>query len=107
MIDIMDTSKQGTIEATCDQLVTAFGEPTEYKTGKVDFEWRIRFPSGTIATIYNYKTGPAYGVSMDPKQITHWSVGGHSADAVKAVQEELAAFGFECVIDDALAMVGT
>lgn len=88
-ISTIGTSRQGTIKATSAQLTAAFGEPKEYKTGKVDLEWQIRFQDGTIATVYNYKTGPAYGVKRDPKQITSWSIGGFSADAVKAVQASI------------------
>ena len=38
---------------------------------KVQVEWAIKFPDGTIATIYDYKQ-----YNVDPDDIDYWSIGG-------------------------------
>ena len=87
------TSLQGYINASYDELIEAFGEPTGDGDGfKVDVEWVLRFDGETIATIYNWKNGQNHegDAGMDVEDMTSWHVGGHSADALTAVKAALA-----------------
>jgi hypothetical protein len=73
------TSLQGTIAITYDRLVKAFGEPNGSPGDKTNSEWILKFPDGTIATIYDWK------LSQTPKDLYDWHIGGHSKKAVSAV----------------------
>ena len=95
-ICINGTHLQGYLtDVSYDQLYLTFG-PHIWTEGpcKVDWEWAIEFPCGTVATIYNWKNGPnscgAFG--MNRYQVTRWNVGGNSAEAwhlVKAAIKEV------------------
>ena len=40
---------------------------------KVQVEWTIKFPDGTIGTIYDYKQ-----YDLEPDEIDYWSIGGRT-----------------------------
>ena len=85
------TSLQGTIRATYEHLVAAFGEPREGSPdGKTDAEWCLSDGS-LVATVYNWKNGQAWCGPDAPKveDITEWNVGGKGFGAVQAVVKAL------------------
>ena len=88
--DIDGTCLQGQIIANYDDLVTAFGPPLAGDDYKTDAEWVARI-NDTVATIYNWKNGPAYcGADGIPvEQITEWNIGGRSHAAVRLVERLL------------------
>ena len=78
---------QDTLIATYADLVRTFGEPDSEGDGyKTDVEWSITFPSGVIATIYNWKN---YGVDPAPNEDYRWHIGGHTSDCAALVQDAL------------------
>ena len=90
------TCLQGEITASYEDLVEAFGEPTEGDEYKTDAEWCVKFADGTIATVYNWKNGlnycgPAEGTQT--RKITDWHIGGFSLDAVARVHVVMAKRG--------------
>jgi hypothetical protein len=82
-IDINGTHLQGAVKATYKELTSLFGSPMGGDGEKVDAQWAIKFPSGAVATIYNWKDGKnfcgAFGTATE--SITRWNVGGVSKDA--------------------------
>lgn len=76
-----------------DDLVAAFGQPTEGDGYKVDAQWCIEFEDGKIATVYNYKTGKNYvgkgGLSTDLLSGSDWHIGGHDPIVVERVHKIL------------------
>lgn len=90
--DASMSSLQGFLDVSYDQLVSAFGEPHHDGDGyKVDAEWVLKFEDGTIATIYNYKTGKNYNGDdgEEVKDIRDWHVGGFNKNAAILVAEAL------------------
>lgn len=78
------------------QLCRAFGYPDAFDEYKVDVWWPLLFEDdGTVATVYNFKTGPAYLGEDAPavEDIDEWCVGGFGAEAVDLVRGVL---GVEC-----------
>lgn len=76
------TSYQGKIRTTYRQLLEAFGEPLEGSADfKTDCEWVVEFEDGTIATIYNWKTGR---IPFEPYD---WHIGGRSLFAVENISK--------------------
>ena len=94
-IDVNGTSLQGHVSCGYEDIVRCFGEPIDLHTlvtdGKVDVEWVIRFEDGTVATIYNWKNGPAYcGEAGTPVEaIRYWNIGGKSYKARDLVTDAL------------------
>jgi hypothetical protein len=82
-MDINGTHLQGYLKSPYDDLLALFGDPMAGDGYKVDAEWNVRFEDGTVATIYNYKTGRNYlGTDgLDVEDITDWNVGGHTKQA--------------------------
>ena len=83
------TSLQEYIDISYDDLVNVLGEPHSDGDGyKTDAEWDLLFEDGTIATIYNYKTGKNYlgaeGVSL--KEERDWHIGGFDKDSVMCIK---------------------
>lgn len=77
------TSLQGQVEASYDELVQAFGQPTFGSgDGKTQASWVLSF-DGLIATIYDWKE------NVGPKEVTDWHVGGKSVNAAVLVQQVL------------------
>lgn len=77
---------RGEIAASYSTLVRVFGNPDRIFDGivgmdhdKSDAEWVVRI-NGELATIYNWKDGPAYTGRRDisVERIEVWNVGGHS-----------------------------
>ena len=89
-INTNGTCLQGQIAANYDDLVRAFGAPLAGDDYKTDVEWAVQV-NGTVATVYNWKNGPAYcGPDATPvEQITRWNVGGRSHAAVELVERLL------------------
>ena len=86
------TYLQGYVEATYQNLVDIFGNPTSDGDGyKVDAEWDLVFEDGTVATIYNYKEGKNYNGSSgyETEDITEWHIGGFDQSAVKRITATL------------------
>ena len=86
------TCLQCEIDVTYALLKKTFGKETCDGDGyKVDAEWVLKFEDGTVATIYNYKSGKNYnGKNGTPKsKITDWHIGGTSYKAVERVEEAL------------------
>lgn len=91
-INIGGTSLQGYVSTRYRDLVAKLGESMQGDGYKVDAEWNLLFEDGTIATIYNWKNGPAYlGDMATIGAIDEWNIGGSSPRAVELVKEALAA----------------
>ena len=90
-VSITGTSLQGEIRTTYFRLSHAFGKPFDGDGYKTDAEWAIQFDDGVIAAIYNWKNGINYlgDDGLPVEKITHWNIGGHSAEAVRRVKEVL------------------
>jgi hypothetical protein len=103
--ETVGSCRQGRIEADYSELVSVFGQPDRGDGYKTDAEWRMRFPDGTLATIYNYCDGVASrGRRGKPvEQIGRWHVGGSSELAVEWIENTLedAAFAKMDVLDAA------
>jgi len=91
--DFNGTCLQGEIDCSYADLVKVFGKETskgdEYKT---QAEWLIRFPCGTVASIYDYKQGKKYnGADGIPKtKVRDWHIGGRSFRAAELVRAAMA-----------------
>ena len=73
-----------------DAIVAQFGKPNvESDDLKVDAEWRIQFDDGSIATIYNYKTGKNYlgDEGNEVENIRSWHIGGFDIGVVARVHK--------------------
>ena len=89
------SSLVGTIEATYEELIRAFGEPT-YKEpsgdGKVSTEWVLEFEHQdgkyVVATIYDWKMYDN-GKACRSGEKFKWHVGGFNYEALELVEEEL------------------
>jgi len=84
------TSLQGTIECPYETLVLVFGKPMQGDEEDTDAEWDIEFEDGSIANIYNWRTGIAFmgiekGLSIE--NITHWHVSGNNHIVMELVRE--------------------
>ena len=94
-IDVNGTSYQGVISESFKNLLNAFGTPMGASDdGKVDVEWNVLFNDGVVATIYNWKNGPASMGSngTNPVDIQTWHIGGKTVSAVYDVEEILKSF---------------
>ena len=90
MIDINGSHRQGYLTAQYAKLRALFGKPHEGDGYKVDWEWSVEFEDGTVASIYNWKSGPNYGYdTVGPGQITEWNVGGFNQQAVENLKKVL------------------
>ena len=94
-ICINGTHLQGHLDdVSYDQLYLTFGRHVWVDgPDKVDWEWNIEFPCGTVATIYNYKNGPNYcgAGGMNRHQGSGGHVGGNqleAGDLIKAALSE-------------------
>lgn len=80
---IHGTCYQGQIPATYRDLVDAFGMPTtgpdDFLDDKVTCSWHLTFEDGTVATIYDWKTG------YTPTGVYNWHIGGKNKTAVERV----------------------
>jgi hypothetical protein len=91
-IDTNGTSYQGAIHESFEKLLEVFGAPLGASgDNKVDVEWEIEFGNGIVATIYNWKNGPAsLGENgTNPVEITDWHIGGKNQHSMWEVEEYL------------------
>lgn len=81
------TSLQGYMMAGTkyEDLVEAFGEPSQGMDLKTLVEWILLFDDKIVATIYDYKSG-----ATKPEDVTRWHVGGFTTLAVDRVYEAFA-----------------
>lgn len=80
-IDVRGTFLQGTLQATRQQLVTAFGEPLNVARVTLN-DWHIQFEDGAVATIYDWKNTPA-----GDAEVYAWRIGGKSREDVERVHQ--------------------
>jgi hypothetical protein len=87
-IDVVGTSLVGHIKADYKTLKKLFGKPLDGDQYKTDAEWELEFEDGSVATIYNYKSGKKYlGSSGLPKtKITNWHIGGFDSNVITKIQ---------------------
>lgn len=77
------SSYRAAIEASYQDLVEIWGEPSKGDAYKTEAEWIIRPTRNAIITIYNYKNSRAYDWNNpEITAVREWHVGGHSADVV-------------------------
>lgn len=94
-IEIGETWLQGYCppSTTYEDLVKLFGKPTTVDGYKTDAEWIIEFEDGTIATIYNYKTGKNYcgdeGLEVEDMSGNDWHIGGSNSKSVDRINDKL------------------
>lgn len=84
------TSLQGYVEASFDELVEAFGEPTYTEPsgdGKVETEWEI-MDDDTVCTIYDWKEYDN-GARSRSGLAYRWHIGGRNREAVDVVSNRL------------------
>lgn len=82
--DTINTSLQGYVLATFEQMIGAFGAPHhEYHDDKSDTEWNCKTDDGIVFTIYDYDD--TNEDSRDGRKYK-WHVGGFNADALRAVE---------------------
>ena len=73
-------------EASYDDVVASFGEPTGGDGFKTEAEWRIVLPKNQVVKIYNYKTSKSYSsANPDIKAVTSWHIGGKNRTLVDKV----------------------
>ena len=86
-INVSGSSLVGYVNTTYSKLVEKFNEPTNADGYKIDAEWKIEFPDGEIATIYNYKDGKNYNGSegLEVEEITEWHIGGFNDSVVERI----------------------
>ena len=82
------TSRVGELEGIYKKdIEKVFGPPTWDQgsaDAKVQVEWSIKFPDGTIGTIYDYKQ-----YNVDPEDIDYWSIGGRIGLAAYYVKKAM------------------
>lgn len=80
------TCYRATIEASYQDLVEAWGEPSKGDEYKTEAQWIIHPTRNSVITIYNYKNSHAYDYSYpEITAVREWHVGGHSADVVDSL----------------------
>ena len=97
MVNTNLTCLQGEIHLSFQDLVDIFGQPEDISsTGKSDVQWEIEI-DGVVATIYNWKNGPAYtgDDSIEVERIHDWNIGGHSQSAVMIVLNAVKKYVYE------------
>ena len=97
MVNTNLTCLQGEIHLSFQDLVDIFGQPEDISsTGKSDVQWAIEI-DGVVATIYNWKNGPAYtgDDSIEVERIRDWNIGGHSQSAVMIVLNAVKKYVYE------------
>ncbi len=91
--DFNGTSLQGEMDCSYAALVKVFGKETSKGDGyKTQAEWLIRFPCGTVASIYDYKQGKKYNGSdgISRTKVRDWHIGGRSFNAAELVRAAMA-----------------
>jgi len=78
-----------TINASVNQLINTFGEPTwQHNTGedKVNFEWVLETDEGDVFTLYDWKEGRP----LSSDETIEWHIGSHSREISGEAQYEVA-----------------
>ncbi len=76
------TNLKGVVETTYDAIVNLFGKPLGGSAdGKTTCEWILEFEDGTVATIYDWKTGTT------PKELYKWNIGGHTYKVLELLEK--------------------
>lgn len=87
--EVIRTAYRGEIDTTYGELVEVFGPPDygpdHYDLDSVTCEWRLRFEDGTVASIYDYKSGLVYTQMVRYP----WHVGGHTERAWDLVMDQI------------------
>lgn len=86
-VEISGTSRVGTLVASRKELTRQFGEP-DYNFPKTTYHWQVRFPSGKVVTVYDYKEKNRF---VDSDENVEWSIGGKS----ESVSDMFRFLGFE------------
>lgn len=73
----------GYVETSYAELVRVFGAPDHLYADKARVEWRLRFPDGTIATIYDWKE------QAPIERVLIWNIGGRDQNAIRWIQNAL------------------
>ena len=97
MVNTNLTCLQGEIHIGFYDLVDIFGDPEDVSsTGKSDVQWSIEI-DGVVATIYNWKNGPAYtgDDSIEVERIHDWNIGGNTQSAVSLVLRKVSNYVYE------------
>lgn len=81
-VSIGGTRRVGTVRASRKELRRHFGEPSGGYP-KTTYHWAIRFPDGTVATIYDYHKSNRHA-SED--ETVKWSIGGKNAEAAELLE---------------------
>lgn len=85
--DINFTSYKGYVMTTYQELCDIFGPPddgpNDLDADKVTCCWRLKFADGTVASIYDWKTGATPFGEYD------WHIGGHNIKAVNRVKKTM------------------
>jgi len=90
--NINGTSLRGSVSATFQQLIDAFGVPSCWGCDQTtDVEWHVVFDDLVVATIYNWKNGKSYlgSEGLPMCEIKTWNVGGFTDHAIINVKEKL------------------
>lgn len=77
----------GSVRTSYENLVKAFGEPTNVGSSgdnKSKIEWLISFSDGTVATIYDWKNY-SWSVEDVMERNEIWNIGGRGKDSVRNV----------------------
>jgi len=93
--DIAGTGFQGDLEGFSGQDLIDILGPPHYTpepgaTSKTQAEWAFKFKDGTVATIYDYKTGKSYlgeDEGQDMEETTEWHIGGKSQKATQYIKD--------------------
>lgn len=90
-IDTAFTSLMGVLDVAYSDLERVFGPPhrDSFPDGKSQAQWAVKFSDGTVAVIYDYRTG------CEPSYNRKWHIGGFKPIAVTRVCETLAEFGVQ------------
>ena len=85
-----NTHRIGELRIRYSVLCDIFGSDGRVVDDKTDAEWGIIWSDGIVATIYNYKNGPAYA-GRPIERVTEWSIGGRDEVAVGRVKRFITA----------------
>ena len=79
------------IDISYSDLERVFGPPhiDGSPDGKTEVGWQVKFEDGTVATIYDYKTGCPAAENRE------WNIGGFSQSALTRVAAHLDDFGIQ------------
>lgn len=86
-VEWLGTSLQGYIQATYEQMVKVFGEPSTLYGGHSDNSiqlcWEVQFDNGNVARVYDWKREEP----LTADEVYAWHIGGRSISAVTHVHD--------------------